>query len=192
LPFLVAAGVVGGAVMVTSASSGASCIDSVKALDARLLGGEIPADPAVLRARNAEYEKEFAALCPAAPASEVPLDPGDSSPYVPALGIFAPAEDILPQFDFVNYWVGQVGDGYVWVYAGTLDAEPDQGGVSVMPYGSGPSALFPTPKAVGAVKIISSEGALLTLEASDGSLFTFDVASSSYVTASASPTVSAP
>ena len=110
------------------------------------------------------------------------LSPGDyEPPYVPTPGIFEPAEDILAEWDFVNYWVGLVGDQWVYVYAGYQDADPTQGGVVVKWHGSPPGDFIPTPVAAGSVKIVSAQGTVLTLLATDGTTFLFDVRSGDFV-----------
>jgi hypothetical protein len=149
-----------------------------------LLGSSVPADPEALRRRDAEYERAFAEICgPPAVPSPVHLNPSDyEQPYAPKEGIFEPAEDILPQWDFVNYWQGHVRDQWVQVYAGIQDEDPKQGGVVVVPYGLPPGEFLPTPVAAGSVKIVAAQGTLLTLLAEDGSTFVFDASSSSYGT----------
>jgi hypothetical protein len=152
-------------------------------LNHRLLGSTPPADPEALRQRYAAYEKAFAAICgPPASPSPVQPSPGDNAPpYVPKEGIFEPAEDILAEWDFVNYWVGHVRDQWVCVYAGSQDVNPNQGGVVVTPKGSPPGQFRPTPVAAGSVKIVSAEGTRLTLLATDGTTMVFDVESESFV-----------
>ena len=128
---------------------------------------------------------------PPASPSPVQATPGHNAPpYVLKEGIFEPAEDILPQWDFVNYWVGHVGDQWVFVYAGSQDADPTQGGVVVIPNGSPPGEFLPTPVAAGSVRILSTaggvrilsaEGTRLTLLAADGTTFVFDVVAETYV-----------
>lgn len=81
----------------------------------------------------------------------------------------------------MNYWVGHVRDQWVSVYAGSPDADPTQGGVVVVPYGSPPGDFLPTPVAPGSVKIVSAQGTALTLLGADGTTFVFDVQSESYV-----------
>ncbi len=176
-------GIVGAGGAMAAATRGPTCDQQITQLNSRLLGSAPPADPEALRQRYAAYEKAFATICgPPASPSPVQPSPGDNAPpYVPTEGIFEPAEDILPQWDFVNYWVGHVGDQWVSVYAGSQDADPTQGGVVVMPKGSPPGQFLPTPVAAGSVKIVSAQGTTLTLLAADGTTVVFDVRSESYV-----------
>lgn len=164
------------------AASGPTCEERIAELNRQLLGSPPPADPEALRQRDAAYEKAFATICgPPASPSPVQLTPGDyAPPYALKEGIFEPAEDVLPQWDFVNYWVGHVGDQWSFVYAGVQDADPTQGGVVVVPNGSPPGYFLPTPVAAGSVKITSAEGTTLTLLATEGTTFVFDAESESY------------
>jgi hypothetical protein len=172
----------GGAI--AAAANGPTCQQQIAELNSRLLGSAPPADPEALRQRDAAYEKAFAQIrCGPVPSSSPAQPrPGDNDPpYIPKQGIFEPAEDILAQWDFVNYWVGPVRDRWVYIYAGSRDAEPTQGGVVVVPDGSPPGEFLPTPGAAGSVKIVSAEGTVLTLLAADSTTFVFDVESESYV-----------
>jgi hypothetical protein len=180
---LLIVGIVGAGGAIAVATSRPTCEEQIAQLNNRLLGSAPPANPEALRQRNAAYEKAFAAICgpPASPSPVQPSPGDDAPPYVLRAGIFEPAEDILPQWDFVNYWVGHVRDQWVSVYAGSQDADPTQGGVVVMPYGAPPGEFLPTPVAAGSVKIESAEGTTLTLLAADGTTFVFDVDSESYV-----------
>jgi hypothetical protein len=180
---LLVVGIVGAGAAIAVATSGPTCDQQIAQLNNRLLGSAPPADPEALRQRDAAYEKAFAAICgPPASPSPVQPTPGDNEPpYVQREGIFEPAEDILAEWDFVNYWVGHVRDQWVSVCAGSQDADPTQGGVVVVPYGAPPGQFLPTPVAEGSVKIVSAEGTTLTLIASDGTTFAFDVKSESYV-----------
>jgi hypothetical protein len=168
------------------AASGPTCEEQIDELNRQLLGSSPLANPEALRQLYAAYEESFAAICgpPASPAPVHPR-PGDSEPpYVLREGIFEPAEDVLPQWDFVNYWVGHVRDEWVFVYAGSQDADRTQGGVVVVPTGSPPGDFLPTPVAAGSVKIVSAQGIALTLLTADGTTFVFDVESESYVSRS--------
>ncbi|MGH8527233.1 MAG: hypothetical protein ACREXY_24415, partial [Gammaproteobacteria bacterium] len=181
---LLLVGIVGVGGPMAAAGSGPTCDQQVAELNNRLLGSAPPADPEALRQRYAAYEKAFAKINCGAPASPSPVQPspGDNAPpYVLKEGIFEPAEDILPQWDFVNYWVGHVRDQWVSVYAGSQDADPNQGGVVIEPYGAPPGQFLPTPVAAGSVKIVSAEDTRLTLLAMDGTSFVFDVESESFV-----------
>lgn len=180
---LLVVGIVGAGGAVAVATSEPMCDQQIAQLNSRLLGSAPPADPEALRQRDAAYEKAFASICgPPASPSPVQLTPGDyEPPYVPKEGIFEPAEDILPVWDFGNYWTGHVRDRWVSVYAGSQDADPTQGGVVAVPYGSPPGQFLPTPVAAGSVKIVSAEGITLTLLATDGTTFVFDVESESFV-----------
>ncbi len=141
---LLVVGIVGAEGAIAVATSGPTCDQQIAQLNSRLLGSTPRADPEALRQRYAAYEKAFAAICgPPASPSPVQPTPGDNEPpYVPREGIFEPAEDILAEWDFVNYWVGHVRDQWVSVYAGSQDADPIQGGVVVVPYGP-PARLVP-------------------------------------------------
>jgi hypothetical protein len=181
---LLVVGIVGAGRAFAVATSGPTCEEQIAQLNNRLLGSAPPSDPEALRQRYAAYENAFAKINCGPPASPSPVQPspGDNAPaYVWKEGIFEPAEDILPQWDFVNYWVGHVCDQWVSVYAGSQDADPTQGGVVVMPYGAPPGEFLPTPVAAGSVKIVSAEGATLTLLATDGTTLVFDVESESFV-----------
>jgi hypothetical protein len=182
VPLLVA-GILAAGATIAVAASRPTCEEQIAALNRQLLGSAPPANPEALRQRDAAYERAFAAICgPPAVPSPVQPSPGDNEPpYVLRAGIFEPAEDILPEWDFVNYWVGHVRDQWVSVYAGFQDADPTQGGVVVVPYGSPPGFFLPTPVAAGSVKIVSAQGTVLTLLATDGTTFVFDVESESYV-----------
>lgn len=170
-----------------TASADDDCLQAAIELEQAVLGDSVPEDPSVLRQRNEEFESKWATLCPEAAPSEVVLDPSESAPFVPEEGIFSPAEDILAIYSFTNYWVGQVDGSYYQVNAGSLDADSKQGGVVVMPFGGGPGAFIPSPTASGTLTIEASEGPLLTLASADGSTFTFDVVSQSFL---AEPSVS--
>lgn len=180
---LLVVGIVGAGGAMAAATSGPTCDQQIAELNSRLLGSAPPADPEALRQRDAAYERVFATICgPPASPSPVQPSPGDNAPpYVPKEGIFEPAEDILAEWDFVNYWVGHVRDQWVSVYAGSQDADPTQGGVVVAPYGPPPGQFLPTPVAAGSVKIVSAQGTRLTLLAADGTTVVFDVESGSFV-----------
>ncbi len=182
LPLLVIAVVAGAGTVIAAAMSGPTCDQQIAQLNSQLLGSAPPANPEALRQRDAAYEKAFAAICgPPAIPSPVQPSPGDyEPPYVPKEGIFEPAEQILPEWNFVNYWQGHVRDEWVSVYAGSQVADPNQGGVVVVPYGAPPGEFLPTPVAAGSVTIISAQGTMLTLQAEDGTTFVFDVDSGSY------------
>lgn len=167
---------------ISLAASSPTCEEQIAELNSRLLGSAPPANPEALRQRDAAYEKAFAAICgPPASPSPVQPTPGDNArPYVLREGIFEPAENILPQWDFANYGVGHVRGQWVSVYAGSQDADPNQGGVVVVPYGAPPGDFLPTPAAAGSVKIASARGTTLTLLATDGTTFVFDVESETY------------
>lgn len=178
LPGLLAAGILAGVVTVTAAGTAPTCLQMLEELDRRMLGSAPPADPEALRQRNEAYEEAVAALCP--PASPRPVPPEPDVPYIPELGIFEPAEDVLGQYDFSNYWVGEVRGAYLTVYAGIMDADPRHGGVWVFRDGEPVDGFLPTPAAAGGVRIVAEDGALLTLQAADGSTFTFDAARLAY------------
>jgi hypothetical protein len=180
---LLVVGIVGAGQAIAVAASGSTCEEQIAELNEQLLGSAPPADPEALRQRDAAYEQAFAAIC-GPPASPSPVQPAprDNAPlYVLREGIFEPAEDILPQWDFVNRWVGHVGDQWISAYAGSQDAHPIQGGVVVVPNGSPPGDFLPTAVAAGSVKIVSARGTALTLLAADGTTFVFDVESELYV-----------
>src|SRR5918995_41799 len=167
---LLVAGIVAAGNAIAVAAGGPTCEEQIAELNTRLLGSAPPADPEALRQRNAAYEMAFAGICgpPASPSPVQPSPGDDEPPHVLRAGIFEPAEDILPEWDFVNYWVGHVGAQWVSVYAGSQDADPTQGVVVVVPNGSPPGEFLPTPVAAGSVKITSAEGTRLTLVAADG------------------------
>jgi hypothetical protein len=73
-----------------------------------------------------------------------------------------------------------------------MDESPDQGGVVVIPYGAAPGGFLPTPGANGSVSVVSAQGAVLTLESTDGTVFVFDVASQTFVEAPSPTTTSEP
>jgi hypothetical protein len=165
------------------------CDDQIAALQQEVFGATSPTDPEVLRELVAEYEAKFATIC--SPLTDgsgvtVELTEEDRAPYIPETGIFEATESILPIYDFSTYWVGRTGPGeteFVWVYAGVLTADPKTGGVVVMPYGAGPGPFIPTPVSAGPVQIVKADDTALTLtvQAMDGSAFTFDVAKGVFV-----------
>lgn len=163
-----------------TASADDDCLQAAIELEEKVLGDTVPENPDELRQRNEDFESSFAALCPEASPHEVVLDPSESEPYVPEEGIFSPAEDILSIYSFNNYWVGQVGGDYYQVSAGSMDENPEQGGVVVVPFGSGPGGFISTPSASGSVSIVSAQESVLTLQSSDGTNFVFDVASQAF------------
>lgn len=175
---LLAAGILAGVVTITAAGTAPTCLQMLEELDRRMLGSAPPADPEALRQRDQAYEEAVAALCP--PASPRPVPPEADVRYALETGIFEPAEDVLPEYDFSNYWVGEVGGAYLTVYAGIMDADPRQGGVWVFREGEPVTEFLPTPAAAGGVRIVAADGALLTLRAADGSTFTFDAARLAY------------
>jgi hypothetical protein len=179
-----AAGLVAiGVVVVALASEPSGSIgDQIEALNDELLGDSVATDPAELRARNEEYEERFAALGTPAEPDPSKIRPHPEKPFVPELGIFAPAEDILSGYDFGNYWVGRLDDGRVVnVYAGAMDDDPKQGGVVVIVNGQAPSGFIPTPDRDGAVVIETADHATLTLRTQTGSAFVFDATRTEFV-----------
>ncbi len=185
---IVVSGATGFGVAIAS-SDDLPCPDQIAALQHEVFGGTMPSDPDLLRELVAEYEARFATICsPLTDGSGVTIEliEKDLAPYVPETGVFEATENILPTYDFSNYWVGRLGPGetdFVWVYAGALTADLKSGGVVVMPYGGGPGRFIRTPTAAGTVEIVKADDAapMLTVQAEDGTVFLFDVTKGVFV-----------
>jgi hypothetical protein len=81
----------------------------------------------------------------------------------------------------VNFWLGSVADHRARVYAGHVKGMPNQGVIVVevshpeQPGGTNPTRMYETPRPAGAVRVMDVTGTHVTLEASDGTNFIFDL-----------------
>jgi hypothetical protein len=80
--------------------------------------------------------------------------------------------------DALNGWYGIWNAKVIGVYAGSSD--PDQG-VIVVVINADPFGYFPTPTKHGAVRVVSEHNNRLTLVATDGTTYYFDIPAMSYV-----------
>jgi hypothetical protein len=130
-----------------------------------------------------------------------PIAPAEPIPSRPAgAGTIVEAGDHSSKIAIVeNVWIEGSGSSQITVVAGALRAERDNGRldlsqgfveVRARTGTTHPSGRFLTPLAVGPVRIVDAVGEVLTLQASNGTQFYFDVASGRYLTgpaAGASP-----
>ncbi len=111
---------------------------------------------------------------------------------VPAGGSFVPVPDGL------NVWADVVSGNIVQIVAGRItdqsgqagSSEPSQGAVAVLVNNEGLTRrLLPTPTRHGTVHFLAACGTTLLLQSTDGTIFTFDAATLTYVdNSSACPT----
>jgi hypothetical protein len=132
---LLVAGIMAAAGTAAVAASGPTCGEQIAELNERLLGSAPPANPEALRQLDRGIRESVRGdLRSSGSSSPGTTESGDAEPpYVLREGIFEPAEDIMPEWDFVNCWVGHGRDQWVSVYAGSQDPDPTQGGVVVVP-----------------------------------------------------------
>jgi hypothetical protein len=79
-------------------------------------------------------------------------------------------------YDTGAYWYIEQGQRSIGVIPGALRADPTQGVVIVIATrGSERGGIYETPTKAGKLKIVSAQGEQLTLQAKDGSMFTFDL-----------------
>ncbi len=79
-------------------------------------------------------------------------------------------------YRFENRWVMETPARTIIVYAGASTTDPAQGLVVIGSNPSGVDGAFPTPTKAGAVHVAGADGQRLTLAATDGTTFVFDVA----------------
>lgn len=107
-----------------------------------------------------------------------------------------PVGNFIPTTDGPNLWVGIIKGKVLEVATGSLREEDEnwqqnhpewvtqgpQGALYIVINRDGSnSAIYPTPSRNGSVYLVSSCGNVLNLEATDGTIFSFDVAILSYV-----------
>lgn len=178
--FLIAAGLgllmVGGAVGVAVGAVGGSpptVEQQIETLDREYERLAEEAGPGEQHALNEQYEKEFAEIGGEAPNQEVAEH--SAADYVERLPDFGirPVGEQMPGYVLVNRWVARVAGAPYVVVAGSLEDDPDQGGLLVMAE-SGLS-FHPTPAPNGAAEIVDASGSTVTVRTTGGSLLVFDV-----------------
>lgn len=102
--------------------------------------------------------------------------------------VAVPGMNFVPIGNQNNYWAGFVDGKAIIIEAGSLiDPTTDQGAVDVVVnYEWGKATQYPTPSLHGSVHIVAACGSTLVLQSMDNTLFTFDVATMSYVSNSGS------
>ncbi len=150
--------------------------------------------------KRALLEAQDRAIATAQAGPKPPKDPRDSKGNVPQAAPPPPRPGSQPrrlagagtiietglapfpaqQFFGQNRWVETKGGNDVVVYAGADGEDPSQGVVVVQVtrnHAGIDGGAFPTPRKAGAVRVTGAQGEVLTLTATDGTTFTFDVAS---------------
>jgi len=131
---------------------------------------------------------------PHIPDTRPPETPGDTSYLTRHVGagiLFS--EDVAPDLpsalgEIHNRWAVELPSQVIWVYAGAKPgATNDQGIVIVRIYDRttghiAEPVIYPTPQRAGSVKIVDGTGMQLTLQASNGTLFYFDVTTQHWIT----------
>lgn len=105
----------------------------------------------------------------------------DSAPW--PTGIFEDSEAPASGMDFLgsNRWVGQVGDGYLAVYAGTAgDDNPTTGRVMAL-WSDGRTGYTLDLPGAGPLRIVSADGSTLTIIDSTGETHVLDAESGSWL-----------
>ena len=107
------------------------------------------------------------------------------SPWVspqPVPGIVQSRQAPFPssQYSIENQWFDQIGSGYVVVYAGSDGQVSDQGLLVVESLDAnqkrvGSLEVYRTPIKVGALRVTAAQTGVLTLQATTGAVFLFDV-----------------
>lgn len=145
----------------------------------------LPPDKAArLDALAAQAQRDHSLPAPSLP----PRYPDKPRPVGILEGVPAPLDPHL--YTIANMWQQMVGDRYEMVYAGVLTADPAQGVLIVMtapvdmlnpPSGawSGPDVHL-TPTRDGGVRLTTFTGSVLSLQATDGTLFRFDASTRTY------------
>lgn len=116
------------------------------------------------------------------------------------LGIQDAILAVVPGMNFVpianqnNYWAGFVDGKAIIIAAGSLiDPTTDQGAVNVVVnYMWEKATNYPTPSLHGRVHIVAVCGSTLVLQSTDNTIFTFDVATMTYVSNSGSCPIPTP
>ncbi|GEM_PF-1288550 len=149
--------------------------------------------------RAAEHRATEIALAPRTPILPTlqPTPPGGIYPTPEvARGImeFDPGTAKMsvdyPSTQCTNMWQDVIGDYVTQIYACYQAADPGQAFLTMSgvpfipdkPHGPHPSSGHPTPRRVGPVRIIDSQGYRLTVQADDGTRFFFDVETLQYST----------
>lgn len=140
-----------------------------------------PPDSTSLAVATILSAKQTAAAIP----TETPLPPA-----TPRLGIF---DDNVPPFSTDTFWSG----GKVWygyadsrlliVHAGSRGDDHQQGVVLILTDTS--TDWYDTPVKDGTLTIISANGTVLSLTATDGVVYQFDVATRSFVSPTSNPSL---
>jgi len=141
-------------------------------------GCDIPADPAPPAAKDQSFS-----------AIPVPATTGPS-PDIPAGTVSSELPPPFSSSDYltVNGWWNQANGLDYDVFAGSLGGDASQGVVVVCKEpalgttgsGDGSCAAFPTSRPTGALQIEGASAWTLTLQATSGATYSFDVATESY------------
>ena len=146
---------------------------------AELAGRAAQPDAAALQGKIDELRKQAAAL-EAEPKVFVPRTPAGDGFIVEGSQPPLPAS----RFDPSNNWVVyESADEWLVVYAGAQRVDESQGTIFVMTEGrSGFKVIgeYPSPRRVGALRVVGADGRMLQLKAEDGSEFAFDVSAKTY------------
>jgi hypothetical protein len=138
----------------------------------------IPTDPTLVLTHKANVRATAEAEASARPLvtpERAPTGIYDDEHYKPQWQAFG--------FNVENAWVGFVNGNRVTIFAGAPNADPAQGTLQVsmvLPY-RGFMEAFLTADKHGALQVISEQSNRLTLEATDGNLFYFDVPAMRFV-----------
>ncbi len=95
-------------------------------------------------------------------------------------------------FTPLNSWLKTITDSYYLIYFGYLTQDPEQGAVYVFNRNPNDYSLYLTPERHGAVKAISENGTIITLEATDGTLFYFNASTEQFSNEHGTPLPSTP
>jgi len=184
------------------------CQNAAVALSHLVVIGDLP--PAKLAASLQEAQERATALAVptgslaqiqakgAALATRIAAEP-DATPYSPYTHVSAGAGTIVQTgmstypaqfYLFENQWYEGAPGRDIWVYAGELTQDPSQGVLGVQGDGSAVAlrGIYLTPSEDGSVHIVSAVGEQLTLQATDGTTFVFDLPSHSFLGSSAAST----
>lgn len=134
--------------------------------------------------------KQDKATVPIAPKTEV-IPPQPSNDHTPVRAPLGIDEDLKGPFrsqeaKVNNGWHGLKDGQYVHAFAGHVPGQKPQGVLWIIierPDGSpGKFERYDTPSAAGTIRVVSADGFELVLQAENGEMFLFDVATRRYVT----------
>lgn len=110
-------------------------------------------------------------------------------------GIFDAGAELWHEgYRIQNAWAGPINGVWAYILAGAYASDAQRGVIQVSREypGAGYARFYDTPVQAGSVKITAENGGRLTLQATNGTLFYFDIPSESYVPDLSQPVPSLP